>query len=142
MEGIATDILIRRLTKMIRPLLDTEYVIIKQLFLSLFYSTDEFHRVWTSRCKEASLGLFQHGGLIGFALVRGHKLEYICIDESHQNKGWGSVLLQKVLSICPNLYLIPVENPAVCRWYEKQGFHLENSAARRYVRHTHHLRSV
>ena len=141
MEGVATDILIRRLTKMIRPLLDTEYVVVKQLFLSLFYSTDEFRRVWDSRYKEASLGLFQ-GGLIGFALVRGHKLEYICIDESHQNNGWGSVLLQSVLLQCPNLYLIPVENPAVCRWYEKQGFHLENSDARRYVRHTHHLRNV
>jgi ribosomal protein S18 acetylase RimI-like enzyme len=122
--------------------MDTEYVVVKQLFLSLFYSTDEFRRVWTSRCKEASLGLFLHGGLIGFALVRGHKLEYICIDESHQNNGWGSVLLQKVLLQCPNLYLIPVENPAVCRWYEKQGFHLENSAARRYVRHTHQLRNA
>ena len=141
MEGVATDILIRLLTKMIRPLMDTDYVVVKQLFLSLFYPTDEFRRVWASRCKEASLGLFQ-GGLIGFALVRGHKLEYICIDESHQNNGWGSVLLQKVLLQCPNLYLIPVENPAVCRWYEKQGFHLENSAARRYVRHTHQLRNV
>ena len=141
MEGIAADILIRRLTKMIRPLLDTEYVVVKQLFLSLFLSTDEFRRVWDSRHKEASLGLFQ-GGLIGVALVRGHKLEYICIDGSHQSKGWGSVLLQEVLSICPNLYLIPVENPAVCRWYEKQGFHLENSAARRYVRHTHQLRNA
>jgi len=132
---------------MIRPLLDTDYAICRDLFQTIFHPSihDQFPRVWKSR--STSLGLWSHGALLGFALVSGTKLEYICIHESQQGRGQGSKLLQAVLSLYPVIHLEPVDDIAVCRWYESHGFHLEfiehgPHTKRRYVHHTHNLRKI
>lgn len=132
---------------MIRPLMDTDYAICKDLFQTVFHPSihDQFPKIWKIRSE--SLGLWSYGALIGFALVSGMKLEYICINESQQGRGHGSRLLIAVLALYPALYLIPVDDVKVCKWYESHGFHLEFIAKRnghtmrRYVRHGHSLRN-
>jgi ribosomal protein S18 acetylase RimI-like enzyme len=132
---------------MIRPLRDTDYAVCKDLFQTVFHPSihDQFPKVWKIRCP--SLGLWVHGALIGFALVSGMKLEYICINESQQGCGHGSRLLIAVLSLYPAIHLVPVDDVKVCKWYESHGFHLEFIAERnghtmrRYVRHGYSLRN-
>lgn len=132
---------------MIRPLLDTDYAVCKDLFQTVFHPSihDQFLKVWKIRGE--SLGLWVHGALIGFALVSGMKLEYICINESQQGCGHGSRLLTAVLSLYPALYLVPVDDVKVCKWYESHGFHLKfieerrGHTMRRYVRHGYSLRN-
>ena len=134
--------------RMIRPLRDTDYAICKELFQTVFHPSihDQFPVAWRKRSE--SLGLWTHGALIGFALVSGTKLEYICINESQQGRGHGSRLLQAVLSLYPAIHLEPVDDVAVCRWYESHGFHLEfmeecrGNTKRRYVHHTYNLRKI
>jgi GNAT superfamily N-acetyltransferase len=133
---------------MIRPLLDTDYAICKDLFQTVFHPSihDQFPKIWKIRSE--SLGLWSYGALIGFALVSRNKLEYICINESQQGRGHGSRLLIAVLALYPALYLVPVDDVKVCKWYESHGFHLEFIAERnghtmrRYVRHGHSLRNL
>jgi ribosomal protein S18 acetylase RimI-like enzyme len=128
---------------MIRPLLDTDYAVCNDLFQTVFHPSihDQFPAAWKSR--STSLGLWSHGALLGFALVSGTKLEYICINESHQGRGLGSRLLREVLSLYPALYLVPVDDVAVCRWYESHGFHLEFIGhTKRYVKHGYLLRNL
>ena len=133
---------------MIRLVLDTDYAICKELFQTVFHPSihDQFPVAWKGRSE--SLGLWVHGALIGFALVSGMKLEYICINESQQGRGFGSRLLRAVLALYPALYLVPVDDMTVCRWYEKHGFHLEfieehrGHTMRRYVRHGYSLRNL
>ena len=134
--------------RMIRSLLDTDYAICKDLFQTVFHPSihGHFSAVWKIRAE--SLGLWVHGALIGFALVSGMKLEYICINESQQGRGHGSRLLHAVLSLYPALYLVPVDDVKVCKWYESHGFHLEfikesrGHTVRRYVRHGYSLRNL
>lgn len=133
---------------MIRLILDTDYAICKDLFQTVFHPSihDQFPKVWKIRSE--SLGLWSYGALIGFALIRGNKLEYICIDESQQGRGHGSRLLIAVLALYPAIHLEPVDDVAVCRWYESHGFHLEfmeerrGHTKRRYVHHTYNLRKI
>ena len=95
----------------------------------------------------SSFGLWIGDDLIGFTIVHATKLEYICIEPSYQGKGWGSILLQYLLSVCPVLYLNPADDPALCTWYEKQGFQLSKEVKhsqwteRCYVHHTYYTRS-
>lgn len=134
--------------RMIRLVLDTDYAICKDLFQSIFHPSihGHFPAVWKRRSE--SLGLWVHGALIGFALVSENKLEYICINESQQGRGLGSRLLHAVMSLYPALYLVPVDDVKVCKWYESHGFHLEfieerrGHTMRRYVRHGYSLRNL
>ena len=133
---------------MIRPLLDTDHKIAKELFQRNFHSSEDVYFVpaWKSRNRDHSFGLWIHGSLLGIAIVKGSKLEYICIEPTQHSKGWGSMLLQHVVSVCPTLHLIPADDNKLCRWYEKQGFYLSredefpNYTMRCYVRHTHDTR--
>jgi len=126
-----------------------DYVIAKTLFQKNFLESEYpyFKGAWDRRTREHSYGLWIEGCLIGIAIVCDTKLEYICIDPSHQGGGWGSKLLQFVLSTCPTLYLNPADDPALCRWYERHGFQLSNEfeyptfTTRCYVRHQYYTRS-
>lgn len=130
---------------MIRPLKQTDYAVTKQLFNEVFVSSEipHFIEAWASRTPNASLGYFVHGALVGAAIVSARKLHYIFIHDAHRGGGTGSQLLHAVLSICPNLYLTPVNNPYVLHWYQKHGFRLSKQQGEYtvYVKHTHNLRS-
>ena len=105
---------------MIRILRDIDHTIAKTLFQNNFFTTEDpyFKDAWANRSVDRSFGLWKKS-LIGLAIVRDTKLEYICIDPAAQGRGWGSFLLQHVLSVCPTLYLNPADDPVLCRWYER-----------------------
>lgn len=134
---------------MIRVLRDIDYMVVKSLFYLNFHISEDpyFKEAWQHRTRDFSFGLWQDGCLIGIAVVCNTKLEYICIEPTQQGHGWGSLLLQHVLSVCPTLYLNPADDPVLCRWYERHGFQLSNedvcssSTRRCYVRHSYHTRS-
>ena len=134
---------------MIRVLCDTDYMVVKTLFSRNFHISEApyFKEAWRNRTHDKSFGLWMEGCIIGLAIVCDTKLEYICIEPSQQGSGWGSFLIQHVLSVCPTLYLNPVDDPVLCRWYERHGFQLSNedecpsSTRRCYVRHQHDTRS-
>lgn len=134
---------------MIRVLRDTDYMVVKTLFLRNFHISEApyFKEAWHNRSLDCSVGLWKEGCMIGLAMVRDTKLEYICIEPTQQRHGWGSFLLQYVLSVCPTLYLNPADDPVLCRWYERHGFTLSNeeecssSTHRCYVRHGYPTRS-
>jgi GNAT superfamily N-acetyltransferase len=134
---------------MIRLLRDIDHYVTKQLFQSNFYHTEDvyFKDAWAFRTRDHSFGLWLEGVMIGMAVVRENKLEYICIEPTQQGHGWGSILLQHVLSVCPILYLNPADDPVLCRWYEKHGFRLSKEVrgphytARCYVHHNYPTRS-
>ena len=135
--------------QMIRTLREIDRVVVQTLFRHNFLTPEDpyFKDAWKHRTRHLSFGLWNEGSLIGMALVRHTKLEYICIDPSQQGHGWGSMLLQHVLSVCPTLYLNPADDPALCRWYERHGFQLSNEVeyprfiSRCYVRHRYETRS-
>jgi len=134
---------------MIRSLRGTDYAIANALFQRNFLASEHpyFKGAWDRRTPERSFGLWVDGCLIGIAVVCTTKLEYICIEPVQHGAGWGTLLLEHVLSICPTLYLNPADDPALCRWYERHGFQLSNEVAhstfttRCYVRHTYETRS-
>ena len=134
---------------MLRVLRDIDYMVVKSLFYLNFHISEDpyFKEAWQNRTRDFSFGLWQDGCLIGIAVVCDTKLEYICIEPTQQGHGWGSLLLQHVLSVCPTLYLNPADDPSLCRWYERHGFQLSNevvyssSTHRCYVRHSYHTRS-
>ena len=133
---------------MIRPLKDTDYMVTKRLFQNTFCLSEDqyFPEIWINRNINATLGMWEQGALIGAAIVAEGKLEYIFIDETQQSQGFGSKLLHAVLNICPNIHLNPVDDPVICRWYERNGFRLSQEMEtpwgirRCYVRHSHYLR--
>ena len=133
---------------MIRCLRDTDYSIVKQLFEKVFHLSElsYFKEAWKDRSQSNSIGLWREGALSGMAIVCGNKLEFLCIDPYHQSQGWGTKLLYHILENCPSLYLIPVDDPVLCKWYEKHGFHLSHEmsdyAIRYYVRHPYSTRSI
>jgi len=134
---------------MIRILHDTDHAVVKKLFQCNFILSEEpyFRTAWKNRTKDRSFGLWIEKYLIGMTVVCDTKLEYICIDPLHQGKGWGSILLQHLLSTCPTLYLNPADDLALCKWYEKHGFQLSKEVKcsqwteRCYVHHTYATRS-
>jgi ribosomal protein S18 acetylase RimI-like enzyme len=135
---------------MIRCLRDTDYNVVEQLFEKVFHFSEMtyFIEAWKDRRQSSSIGLWQDDLLIGMAIVCGQKLEFICIDPRHQGQGWGSKVLQNVMENSPSLYLIPIDDPIVCKWYEKHGFHLSHTlemsdyTMRYYVRHPYSTRSI
>jgi ribosomal protein S18 acetylase RimI-like enzyme len=135
---------------MIRCFHDTDYYVARQLFEGVFHFSElvYFTEIWKERMESRSFGIWLDGVLIGMALVRGQKLEYLCIDPKHQSRGWGSLLLRHVMDNSPSLYLVPADDIQLCKWYEKNGFHLshqdemKNYTMRCYVRHPHITRSI
>lgn len=135
---------------MIRCLRDTDYHVVKQLFEKVFHLSEMsyFTEAWKDRSQPCSVGLWREGVLIGMAIVCDNKLEFLCIDPRHQGQGWGSKLLCHVMENCPSLYLIPVDDPVLCKWYERHGFHLSHElemsdcTMRYYVRHPYSTRSI
>ena len=129
---------------MIRQLKQTDYTAAKRLFYNIFDQSEDphFKKAWKKRDPEATLGIWSSGALLGAAIVSNNFLNYIYIDSSHRGGGTGTALLQAVLSVCPNIYLTPVNDPDVYRWYVKHGFHLSSieGETRIYVRHRHNLR--
>ena len=134
---------------MICVLRNIDYIVVKTLFFLTFHTSEEsyFKEAWQHRSIDHSFGLWKEGCMIGLAIGRDTKLEYICIDPTQPGHGWGSLLLRHVLSICPTLYLNPADDPVLCQWYERHGFQLSNeeeclsSTHRCYVRHRYDTRS-
>ncbi len=134
---------------MIRILHNADHAVVKTLFQDNFTISEVpfFNKAWKNRTKDRSFGLWTEDCLIGMAVVCDTKLEYICIDPLHQGKGWGSILLRHLLSVCPTLYLNPADDLALCKWYEKHGFQLSKEVKcsqwteRCYVHHTYATRS-
>jgi len=130
----------------IKPLTSLDAYVVRQLFQTIFNESEDpyFSVAWISRDQDASLGYWdpETETLLGAAIVVGSKLEYIFVSESHQGSGIGSQLLTAVLDLKPNLHLVPVEDPAIFRWYEKHGFHVDSKEEGRriYLKHSHYLR--
>lgn len=83
-----------------------------------------FVYAWKHRNRTSSVGIWEGGALLGAVLVRGEQLEYIFVSAYHQGCGLGKILLESVLDKHPTLYLIPVKDPRVIRWYETYGFRI------------------
>jgi GNAT superfamily N-acetyltransferase len=130
----------------IKPLTSLDGYVVRQLFRSIFHESEDpyFSAAWISRDPAASLGYSdpETETLLGAAIVVRSKLEYIFVSELHQGSGIGSQLLTAVLALKPNLHLVPVEDPAIFRWYEKHGFHVDSKEEGRriYLKHSHYLR--
>jgi GNAT superfamily N-acetyltransferase len=129
---------------MIRPLKQTNYTVTKRLFQEAFNMSEDpyFITAWRKRNIDATLGYWIHGTLVGAAIVSAGCLHYIYIHNEHRGGGVGTKLLKAVLTACPNIYLTPIDDLDIRRWYVENGFHLytEIGAYRIYVRHTHDLR--
>ena len=108
----------------IRPLKDTEYRVTKMLFQNIFDISEDnyFVAAWKGRNRESSVGIWEDGALLGATVVKGDKLEYIFVSDTHQGGGLGRMLLEAVLAKHPVIHLIPVKDPRVIRWYESYGF--------------------
>ncbi len=53
------------------------------------------------------------------------------------------MLLSEVMRLMPSIYLVPVQNEDVNRWYKRHGFHIESRFQKPslYVKHPYLLRS-
>jgi GNAT superfamily N-acetyltransferase len=109
---------------MIRSLTQLDHFIVRDLFRNTFHrSEDEFFtNIWNGRDKKASIGEWIQGVLVGAAIVKNKKIEYIFVSEYHQGCGIGTRLLQYIFRIHPIIHVNPVDNPPVIRWYEHHGF--------------------
>lgn len=111
-----------------RSLTATDYRDVRALFQSIFDREEypQFQVAWRRRDTERSLGLFIDDVLIGFTLVRENKLFYIGIDPDCQSGGYGSQLLQEIITRSKkkrtSLCLVPVNNTKVIHWYMRHGF--------------------
>lgn len=111
-----------------RSLIATDYRDVRTLFQSIFDREEypQFQVAWRRRDTERSLGLFIDDILIGFTLVRENKLFYIGIDPECQAGGYGSQLLQEIITRSKKkrigLCLVPVNNTKVIHWYMRYGF--------------------
>lgn len=88
------------------------------------------------RVRNLSKGIYlDSGDLAGFILCDVHgkefeqiKINYIVVHPDYQNHGFGSLLLQTVVSLClkmkKQVSLIPVMKLHILRWYRKQGFRI------------------
>ncbi len=130
----------------IKPLTSLDGYVVRTLFRSIFHESEDpyFSVAWAARDRTASLGWrdSETETLLGAAVVVSQKLEYIFVSGSHQGAGIGSQLLLAVLERSPNLHLVPVNDPAIFRWYEKHGFHIDSKEEGRriYLKHSHYLR--
>lgn len=108
------------------PLHDLDYAVTKQLYQATFSVMEDknFAYAWKHRNRTSSVGIWEGGALLGAAIVRGDQLEYIFVSAYHQGCGLGKILLESVLDKHPTLYLIPVKDPRVIRWYETYGFRI------------------
>jgi ribosomal protein S18 acetylase RimI-like enzyme len=108
------------------PLHDLDYNVTKRLYQATFSVMEDknFAYAWKHRNRTSSVGIWEGGALLGAVLVRGEQLEYIFVSAYHQGCGLGKILLESVLDKHPTLYLIPVKDPRVIRWYETYGFRI------------------
>lgn len=133
---------------MIKPLKQTDYIVVKQLFYDIFDMSEDpyFIAAWRNRMPDASLGYWVADVLVGAAIVSKHRLQYIYMHPEYRGNGTGTRLLQAVLKQTPNLHLTPVDDATVIQWYVKNGFHMvyqeptSTGMYRIYVRHTHNTR--
>jgi ribosomal protein S18 acetylase RimI-like enzyme len=121
---------VAKMTFTIKPLICLDYKSIRDIFSVLFCESEDanFAYAWRHRTRDLSLGIYKNSDLLGFALVVGNKLAFIGIHYQFQSYGLGSLLLKAVLqrafAACRNIYLTPVDNELVIRWYVKHGFQL------------------
>ncbi len=131
---------------MIRPLKQTDYMVSKRIFQEVFetYMDPYFITAWPSRKRNASLGYWCKGVLVGIAIVVDKELAYICMHPEFRGDGAGTQLLNAVLAVCPTIHLTPVDDPSVKRWYTKHGFALsqKRGAYEVFARHEHNTRST
>jgi GNAT superfamily N-acetyltransferase len=131
---------------MITPLKQTDYAVAKRIFQETFVESEDsyFASAWKNRNEDATLGYWHKGTLMGAGIVSNNKLEYIFTHELCRGNGVGTRLLYAILKVCPNLHLVPVDDPAIRAWYIKHGFRLSSHRGDRqvYVRHTHDLRQA
>jgi GNAT superfamily N-acetyltransferase len=108
------------------PLRDKDYNDVKTLFKRHFDNIEHanFDSAWKQRNPDSSVGIWDQGLLVGAAVVRHLQLEYIFVAASHQGCGLGKLLLESVLDRHPLLYLIPVKDPRIIRWYASYGFRI------------------
>lgn len=134
---------------MIFVLREFDLFFVRNLFKKTFDESEYtyFKDAWNNRTREHSVGVWYYGTLMGAAIVCNNKLEYIFVDPNYQGKGYGTQLINYVLSQCPTLYLNPADDPKLCEWYERLGFQLSNEVSyptytkRCYARHDHFTRS-
>ncbi len=124
--------------RMIRTLKQTDYAAVKRLFIEIFDTCEDKYLVpaWKGRTPAASVGFWRHGALLGCAIVRDSYLEYIFVSETCRGEGIGSRLLDAVLTACPALQLMPVDDPKVVGWYLSRGFTVyeDDGAGRKTLR--------
>lgn len=114
-----------------------DYKEMKDIFYTVFPSVETgFYQAFKYRVKNLSKGIYVDSGeLAGFILcdVYGEefdmiKINYIVIHPEYQSRGFGSILLQHILTICKTMekkvVLIPVMKDHIVRWYRKNGFRI------------------
>jgi len=130
----------------IKPLTSLDGYVVRMLFRSIFDQSEDrfFSQAW--RTRSLALGVTEPvtETLLAAAIVCGNKLEYIFVSEAHQGAGIGSLLLKELLQRKPALYLVPIQNPDVFRWYERHGFHIESRFKQPslYIMYPYALRSI
>lgn len=95
----------------------------------------EFEKAWCLRATVFSFGIWREKELEGFVICRDRRgesdsslrIEFLGVNPSGQNKGIGTMLLKHVLQFAANqgitrIDLVPVENPRIINWYQKNGF--------------------
>jgi GNAT superfamily N-acetyltransferase len=130
--------------RMIADLKQKHYTSAKRLHQDIFSLAEDpyFIHAWKNRDRKKSIGFWEDETLVGAAICSHRKLEYIYVHQAYRGGGIGTQLLQAVLAISPNIYLVSVNDSAVHRWYVKHGFRLSQHKGdfRIYVRHSYNLR--
>lgn len=111
---------------MLRPLCHYDYARCKFMFQNVFDETEDkdFVDAWHNK-DETSTCIIEGGIVVAFAIVSGRYLDYIVTDEEMQGQGYGSALLDHIVSLVPNLYLATAydEDKMLVKWYESKGFY-------------------
>lgn len=111
-----------------------DYPAVCAIFKDIFPKkyNEEFQNAWLRRATPYSFVLMDEGKVKAFCITsfredydNTYHIEFLGVDPHVQKGGWGTTLLQHVLSSIPVTYdvtLIPVNDRRIIHWYIKHGF--------------------
>ena len=114
----------------LHPLQPIDYTSVREIFSESFDESENknFQKAWKERVPSMSIGAYApYNQLVGFIIVEeGYYISYLAVHPSFQKLQLGTRLLQCVLRKCvsenKSVTLIPVKDPSIVAWYQKNGF--------------------
>jgi ribosomal protein S18 acetylase RimI-like enzyme len=116
---------------------DDDFPEMEEMFTCVFPESETgLKEAFEYRVRNLSKGIYLDSGeLAGFILCDVHgktfehiKINYIVVHPAYQKQGFGSILLQQIVTIClkmkKQVTLIPVMKLHILGWYRRQGFRI------------------